>query len=262
MDLREVHKRNELIVQNRHPWEIARVKVIKDLLKKNSSLHNGKTILDIGCGDTFVVEELANFLTNSTFLAIDTAFNDELIATFNNKINTNNIRLFKTLNDAIPFIQNEVSLVTLLDVVEHVENDVDFLRSITNENYITSNTEILITVPAFQSLFCSHDTFLGHFRRYTNISLEKSIVLAGLKITDKGYFFMLLLCPRLLNVLKEKINPNNTHTTGLVEWMGGNLITKLISSLLYFDYKLGRGFKKLGLNVIGLSNYAICKKIV
>lgn len=262
MDLREAHKRNEIIVQNRHPWEIARVKVIKNLLKKNCSLHNGKTIIDIGCGDTFVVEELASFLTNSTFFAIDTAFNDELINTFNKKMNSTNIQLFKTLTEATSFIQNEVSLVTLLDVVEHVENDVDFLKSIANEKFICSRTEILITVPAFQSLFCSHDTFLGHFRRYTNNSLKKTIALAGLKPASSGYFFMSLLIPRILNVLKEKLNHNRKNTTGLVEWKRAKSASKLISFILYFDYKFGRWLKKLGINVVGLSNYAICKKIV
>jgi SAM-dependent methyltransferase len=262
MDLREIKKRDELIIQKRHPWEIARVNVVKDLLKRNFSHYDGKAILDIGCGDTFVVEELALYLKNSDFYAIDTAFTDEVMEVYRNKISNPNIHLFKSLEEALLVIQKEVALITLLDVVEHIEDDIQFLSNLSKSNFMTNETEILITVPAFQSLFCSHDTFLGHYRRYTNGLLQKHIEKSGLKKVSAGYFFSSLLLPRVFQVWKEKLSPDENQTTGLVEWNGSKAKTKFISNILFFDYKIGRFFKYFGLNIIGLSNYMICKKSV
>ena len=44
---------------SRHPWELARLEVIKYLLKKEITDFKGKKVLDLGCGDLFFIRELA-----------------------------------------------------------------------------------------------------------------------------------------------------------------------------------------------------------
>ena len=53
----------------------------------------------------------------------------------------------------------------LLDVLEHIENDKEFLILIKKKLKI--NGRLLITVPAFEKLWSSEDDAAGHFRRYT-----------------------------------------------------------------------------------------------
>lgn len=81
-------------------------------------------------------------------------------------------------------------LVLLLDVLEHVENDVLFLRQYVEK--LKPGTHVAVTVPAFQFLFSGHDLFLEHYRRYTIASLEKCLSAAGLRVLKSSYFFLLL----------------------------------------------------------------------
>ena len=245
----------------RHPWELARLEVILDIFKKNTKNTEDIIILDIGCGDTFFVEKFSEYFPSVNFIAIDTAFDEETIRSYTKRLEGKRIKVFDSLDHAIPAIDKKVSAVFLFDVVEHIEDDLSFLTNLSKQPNISADTLIYITVPAFQSLFTSHDVFLGHYRRYTNSSLKKVIHQSGFDTTEEGYFFFSLLPPRILQLLKEKITgrPDNP-TTDVVEWRGGKFITGIIKFILFADYKIISVFKKAGISVFGLSNYAICKK--
>ncbi len=53
----------------------------------------------------------------------------------------------------------------MLDVIEHVEDDVGFVRDVVDGS-LAPGGWVLVSVPAYQSLFSSHDRALKHFRRY------------------------------------------------------------------------------------------------
>ena len=142
------------------------------------------------------------------------------------------------------------------------EREGSFLKELTALPNFTDETRILITVPAYQSLYCSHDDYLGHYRRYTNKSLTERLGKAGVQVDKKGYFFTSLLFPRIIQKTKEKIVKPKENTTGLVEWKGSKGKSKLLSSILFTDFKVMYFFKKLGINFPGLSNYAICRRSV
>lgn len=264
MDIKEAEL-TDFRVKERHPWELARLDVVYSLIK--SELKKNKfitlTVLDIGCGDTFVVENLAKRFPQAKFVAIDTAFTPELIEKYSLKISDSklNISLYSELDAAMLGIGTKVSIVLLLDVIEHIENDISFLQSVAKFPEVTNDTSFIITVPAFQGLYCSHDVFLGHYRRYTNKSLKIACEKAYLKVTTKGYFFSSLLLARALSVLFEKIfKTKDSHGVG--NWKGSSLGNRLYYKILIFDHKIGRLFHKSGINIFGLSNYAICKKFV
>jgi trans-aconitate methyltransferase len=261
MDLVEVQKRQGIQIA-RHPWELARLEVVSDILKNVLQNKKDFTVLDIGCGDIFFISSLAERYPEATFYAIDIAFTDEIIAKLKGESKGKKIHLFKTLDEAGNHLTKAADLVLLLDVVEHIEDDKGFLRSLYNNRSIDKNTRIMITVPAYQSLFCSHDHFLGHYRRYTNKTLLKTIEECGFQKLNLGYFFLSLVPPRILQVLKEKISkPSLEHeTTGLVEWNKGDGITGMIKGILYLDYKFTNLLSKIGIKLPGLSNYILCKK--
>ena len=80
MDLSETSKRTGNADANaRHPWELARLKVVVDLLKDVLKEGTGLSVLDIGCGDILFVKELAKLFPGAQFYAVDTAFSPALI---------------------------------------------------------------------------------------------------------------------------------------------------------------------------------------
>lgn len=82
-------------------------------------------------------------------------------------------------------------LVTLTDVIEHVEHEheaLDAVRNVLNDKGI-----VLITVPALMSLWSSHDVVNRHFRRYTKTTLLRLFPPEEWRILKASYFSSLLL---------------------------------------------------------------------
>lgn len=79
------------------------------------------------------------------------------------------------------------NLVLLMDVIEHVDDDVALLREYSEKSL--PEATMLISVPAFQWLWSAHDVFLGHRRRYTLAHLERSVRNAGLEVVSACYYY-------------------------------------------------------------------------
>lgn len=63
-------------------------------------------------------------------------------------------------------------LVLLCDVLEHIEDDAEFLRSLLSG--MSPGAHLLMTVPADPRLWSSHDEVYGHYRRYTRAALAQA----------------------------------------------------------------------------------------
>lgn len=257
MDLRELNARDQQI-SNRHPWELARLQVANNLYK-NLNLSKPEAFLDLGCGDSFFIESF-NKINNLKVpcFGVDINFEEEMLNDLNQK--NPQIQFFKSLDHLNEHFKGTISVVFLMDVIEHIEFDIDFLKKVCQYPFITKDTQFIITVPAFQSLFASHDVFLGHYRRYTNQQLKSHIQQAGMTCLKVSYFFTLLLLPRWIQKTKEKLF-SSKQTTGLVEWNGSAFKTQLITKILILDYKITKFFGQFGIKIPGLSNYAICKPL-
>lgn len=261
MDIKEYNVKVAQGKQN-HPWEHARFGVVLDIInsalkKKGNDTFN---ILDIGCGDAFFVEKLSAHFANGNFYAIDTAFTPELIASFEDKYKGKNINFYKNIAE-VDLSRGQIDVILLLDVIEHIENDVEFLSTLSSIAGFNSETIIVITVPAYQSLFCAHDRWLGHFRRYSLGLLNAHVGHAGFKVFKSGYFFSSLLIPRLLQKGKEKVaKTKDEDITGIGDWNGGKTTTKVVKTALTLDYKFSKALRKVGIKLPGLSCYCVCKQ--
>ena len=74
MDLTEIVKFDN---STRHPWELARLEVVKDRLDhilKQRDVNKPMVILDVGCGDAFVVGQLSRFFPQHQFVGFDINF--------------------------------------------------------------------------------------------------------------------------------------------------------------------------------------------
>lgn len=88
-----------------------------------------------------------------------------------------------------------VEQLLLLDVLEHIADDTQFLRTIYGK--LAPGGKILLTVPAFQALWSSEDTEAGHYRRYQLGHLQHVAKEAGFSIEYANYFMEFLFLPIL-----------------------------------------------------------------
>lgn len=247
---------------DRHPWEVARFKIILQLFNKYTTFSSldAFTVLDIGCGDTYIAEEFLKVFPKANYHAVDTAFSDQLISNYNKHFRSLGLNL-KLYHDVDELGSIKADFVFLFDVIEHIEEEVTFLSNLNNPDLLGSQVQLFITVPAFNSLFTSHDVFLKHYRRYNNKTLIDVVKRAEYTPLKYGYFFFSLLFPRLLQVMTERIK-KNTVDTGIGQWESKGLLDDFIVNVLMIDYKLTKFCVKLGIKFPGLSNYMVCKKSV
>jgi SAM-dependent methyltransferase len=86
--------------------------------------------------------------------------------------------------------------VGLFDVLEHIEDDIGFLRSL--HTLLQPGGRIYLTVPAYRLLWSQEDVFAGHHRRYTTRSLAAALSAAGFQVEYRSYFFWFLPLPVFL----------------------------------------------------------------
>lgn len=242
MDLRECSD----IHGARHPWETARLKALRRILA--SELRDGISVLDEGCGDGFLVRNLTSPLRAQRIAAVDVNLSPEQLDSLH--------RLPGRIEYLASNPQGEFDLVLLLDVLEHVEDDASFLGALAG-NSLAGGGKVVITVPAFQSLYSSHDSFLGHHRRYTLRQLEEVARLAGLAVQASGYLFCSLLLPKLLLF---KLPRRPVVDQGIGSWRFGRVVTSLVERVLNLDNALLLAAAQLGVKVPGLSAWALCVK--
>ena len=106
-----------------------------------------------------------------------------------------------TLPDDVPLPDGWADAVLLLDVIEHLDDDVAALR--TARRLTRPGGTVIVTVPAYAWLWSGHDVALGHRRRYTAGTLRRVLHGADLRVEHLGYFNT-VLCPAIAAVRAVK----------------------------------------------------------
>lgn len=100
-----------------------------------------------------------------------------------------------TLEDA-GFASASFGAVGLFDVLEHIEDETAFLRTVCS--VLAPGGRLYITVPAHAFLWSADDDYAGHFRRYTLSGLCRVVQALGLQVDFASYFFFFLPLPIFL----------------------------------------------------------------
>lgn len=96
------------------------------------------------------------------------------------------------------------SAAVLLNVLEHIEDDVAALRSI--GGLVRPAGAVVVLVPAFPGAMSRFDRMIGHHRRYTRGGLTAALTGAGLQVERLHYvnsvglisWFLLMRCLRMV----------------------------------------------------------------
>ena len=89
------------------------------------------------------------------------------------------------------FKPGSMPAIGVFDVVEHIEDDVAFLRHL--HDLLQPGGMLYLTVPAYNFLWSEADVEAGHFRRYTLGELSQRLKALHFEVCFATYFFRILL---------------------------------------------------------------------
>jgi SAM-dependent methyltransferase len=91
----------------------------------------------------------------------------------------------------LPFADNSMDVVVALDVLEHLENDLESMHEVAR--VLSKEGVFIFNTPALMQLFSYHDLAFHHFRRYSATELKSKLITANFKVNLLTYwsFFML-----------------------------------------------------------------------
>jgi SAM-dependent methyltransferase len=181
-------------VEESHWWFVGRRRILSSFVQRIvSNLNKPRPlILDVGCGTGANLEMLSQF---GSAEGVDVS--EEALA-FCHARGLSSVRLGEA--EHLPYEDSSFDLVTGLDVVEHLDNDLAGLNEM--RRVLRRDGRALLFVPAFMFLWGVQDDISNHRRRYTLANLKQVVRQAGFEVERATYanltFFIPILIGRLL----------------------------------------------------------------
>jgi SAM-dependent methyltransferase len=147
-----------------HWWFIGRRRILLALLD-GLRLSQNDLIVDVGCGTGGNTSFIAN---NYNCFGIDPS---SIAIEFARRLYPDTRFVEGTFPDAMTKDIGRPTVYLLLDILEHIEEDQQFLSSVIE--HAQPGSYIIITVPAKKNLWSKHDEIAHHLRRYEIDELQK-----------------------------------------------------------------------------------------
>jgi SAM-dependent methyltransferase len=174
-------------LEGRHWWFEGRRRLFLRLLEERiPPASRPVRVLDFGCGTGAFLDDLDRFGTVS---AVDA---DPEAVSFCHARGRAEVRLAPP-GAPLPFADDAFDLVTSLDVIEHIDDDVAALAEL--RRVLRPGGLLLVAVPAFAFLWGKQDEVSHHRRRYTARTLRRALARAGFGVERTSYFNTVLFAP-------------------------------------------------------------------
>jgi SAM-dependent methyltransferase len=171
----------------KHWWWRSRTELIVDRLRQMRARQRER-ILDIGCGDGLFFDRLGEFgEVEGVEPSVDLVSPD----------NPHRNRIYVCPFDDKFRPGKLYSLITMLDVLEHLKDPIGALRHALE--LLTPDGLMIITVPALMALWTNHDELNHHLTRYTKRSFRQVAQQAGFFTQEERYLYH-WTCPVKLGV--------------------------------------------------------------
>lgn len=179
MNIEEYIRMSEL--EARHFWFLGRRDILKSLLLQAIGQNRKENfcILDAGCGTGGNLAWLA-----SIGQVVGTDFNEIACSLSAEKMAGRVVRA--SLSESVPFKAESFDLITLLDVLEHLDRDLETLQQLREK--LKPGGRMLITVPAYMHLWSGHDVVHHHKRRYVKKQLQELLRASALTVEYLSYY--------------------------------------------------------------------------
>ena len=180
--MEDSYELDTLAVEDRYWWYRGRRRIVLDVVR-SLSLPSEPRILDAGCGSGRNLVELSGL---GSVVGLEPSARGAEVAR-GRGVGEVVVAEIATM----PFDDSSFDLITCLDVLEHIEDDLGALLAL--RRVARPGGVLLITVPAYPRLWSSHDELNRHCRRYTRAALLGRAVEAGWRPLRTTHFNALLL---------------------------------------------------------------------
>jgi SAM-dependent methyltransferase len=182
-------------VEDVHWWFVGRRRILLQVLDRYVGRGGALRILDVGCGTGTMLSHLAAF--GKAQEAVGYCRERGLV----------DVSLGEAAN--LPFPDLSFDLVTALDVVEHLDDDVSALREM--GRVLRPGGHLLVTVPAHRFMWGDQDEVNMHKRRYVAGELRERLTSTGFEVLRVSYINAFLFPPiatvRLVRRLQRRLQP-------------------------------------------------------
>ncbi|MDQ6787087.1 MAG: class I SAM-dependent methyltransferase, partial [Acidobacteriota bacterium] len=167
-------------VEDSHWWYVGRREILESFLQQIvQTIRNPQSairILDVGCGTGGNLEMLGKF---GAAEGVDVS--DDALEFCRSK----GLTVHKGLAESLPFADESFDVVTALDVVEHLDDDIAGLEEM--RRVLKAGGRTLIFVPAFMWLWGVQDDVSNHRISYTKKQITGRLEKAGFEIERATY---------------------------------------------------------------------------
>jgi SAM-dependent methyltransferase len=175
-------------VEENSPWFNQRNELILHYIDKHGA--NGD-FLDIGGGNGFQSKAMINANYPGKVILCEPGIKGCMNA------RSRGVDLvYQGIFQEFPFNEYNITNCGLFDVIEHIENDTNFLNELYSK--IQPGTKVFINVPATKLLWSETDEVAGHYRRYEQTDLDRIIQNTPFKLVDYTYYFNYYYLPLLI----------------------------------------------------------------
>jgi SAM-dependent methyltransferase len=182
-------------------WHVGKRAIVYSLLRKylpHNKTCEERNALDLGCGAGLNLDHLSEYAR-----PVGTDFSEEALKFC---LARGHNLLAKADAALLPFPDREFDIITALDVIEHLDDDLVALREL--KRTMRKGGLLIISVPAYPSLWSYWDDILGHRRRYTVSAMREVVEKAGLRVRKVSYSNTLILAPtvavRIFKSMRQK----------------------------------------------------------
>ena len=243
MDSELIKRENE--IAETYWWFVGRRAIVESMLRRFAK--RSRVAVDVGCGTGRNMQLLSNY--SDCVIGFDFSRVAVSLAA------SQGHRVACADCNAMPLADASADLLSALDVLEHLDDDMRGLREF--HRILKDNGLLLLTVPAYRFLWSEHDEALWHRRRYVASEIHVKLTCCGFRVLKRSYgvffaFFPILfyrifrglfpkdpLAPRASHVILPA--PLNKLLTGLLKiegWMMGALNLPWGTSIIILAHKL------------------------
>ena len=208
-------------VEGKHWWFAGRRRIIEGFVEK-AIADIGKLqprILDVGCGTGANLQMLSQF-GSAEGVDVSTEALDFCRARGLDRVK-------QGAAESLPFEDASFDLVTGLDVVEHLDDDIVGLSEM--RRVLRPDGRAVLFVPAFMFLWGVQDDISHHRRRYTLRELKQKLRESGMTVERASYANITFFAPILLGRLLMRVTglrpaSENNITIGALNGLLGRIL--------------------------------------
>lgn len=221
-------------IESSHWWFVGRKRLLKSVLSAQP-LRFDRVAMEVGCG----AGSNLNILKSLGFTVFGLDRSCYALSLVAKRLN---VPLIAGDLTKLPLRSESVGLIVAMDVLEHLESDIDGIREIYRT--LKKGGALILTVPAFRFLSGTQDIVTGHKRRYVMKELINRLEREKFEIIKSSYFnfflfFPILIARRLIYLLGVRIESENKVNFPFLNFILKGVFSLEPSLLRYLSFPFG-----------------------